>query len=60
MFLWARIFMGKEVIKENNITTFYSLNLGLFPSIKKHFEDCVSDTQIKIEYFWRIPNLEEV
>lgn len=30
MFLWARKLTEKEGTDENNLTTFYSLNLGLF------------------------------
>ena len=35
MFLWARKLMEEKGIKENNITSLYSLNLGLFVNIKK-------------------------
>ena len=52
-------FMKKETIKENHITAFYSLNLGLFANIKKkQFEDWLPETQFKTEYFCRLPDLK--
>ena len=35
MFLWVRKLMEEKGIKENNITSLYSLNLDLFVNIKK-------------------------
>ena len=42
--------MKKEVIKEIYITTFYTKNLDLYANIN-YFEDWISKTQFKIEYF---------
>ena len=39
MLLWARKLEEKEGIKENYITTFNTLNWGLFANIKNHVED---------------------
>ena len=39
MLLWARKLEKKEGIKENYITTFNTLNWGLFANIKNHVED---------------------
>ena len=51
--------MKMEGLQENYITTFNTLNLDLLASIKNYFEDWVSETQNKIEYFWRLPDLEK-
>ena len=52
IFLWAKQLLRKAEIVENFITTFYTLNVGLFANIKKnYFEDYVSETRFKTEYF---------
>ena len=59
MFLPARKLKKKEEIEENYITTFDTLNLGAFANLKKknYFEDCLSKSQFKIEYFFHLPDM---
>ena len=62
MFLWARKLTEKEGTDENNLTTFYSLNLGLFALRIDFFiylKDWISEIWFKIYYFCRLPNLKK-
>ena len=56
--------MGKTIMKKGGKdelykTTFYALNLGLFVCTKNYFEDTVTETEFKIEYFYRLLDLKK-
>ena len=59
MFLWARNLLNKKSIEGNCRTSFFALNLGLLADIKNYFEDWVSETHFKIEYFCPLPDSQK-
>ena len=61
MFLWKRKLKKNQGIKENCITTFDTLNWGLFEKIKlkQIILKIFLDIQIEIEYFCRLPDLKK-